>query len=89
MMTPDMDFSVDPGVLAAVLAAVAALLIVYYYFLVRALVEMIRLAAPPVMIVFTYLAIIPVPPLLILGLLSLVIWHCVRADLPEARKPGA
>jgi len=85
----DMDFSIDPGTLAMVAIAIIGLLIVYYYFLVRAVVEMIRSGAPPVMVVFTYLAIIPLPPLLVLGVLSLVIWHCVRDDLLAARRPGA
>lgn len=87
-MSMDMDFSIDPGVLATVVVTVVVLLIVYYYFLVRALVEMIRLAAPSVMIVFTYLSLIPFPLLLILGILNLIIWNCVRKDLLEARRPG-
>jgi hypothetical protein len=85
----DMDFSIDPGTLAIVGIVVVGLLVVYYIFLVRALVEMIRSGVTPVMIVFGYLSLIPVPPLLILGILSIIIWHCVRADMPaRPDRPG-
>jgi hypothetical protein len=46
---------------------------------------MIRLDAPTVMIVFTYISLVPFPLLLILGILNLIIWHLVRKDLIEAQ----
>ncbi len=79
-MFSEMDFSVDPGTLISVGAGVVVLLIIYYVFLVRALVEMIRLDAPGVVIVFTYISLIPFPLLLILGILNLIIWHFLRKD---------
>lgn len=87
-MSPEMDFSVDPGTIISVLVVSAGLLIVYFVFLVRALVEMIRLDAPAVMIVFTYISLIPFPLLLILGILNLIIWHFVRRDLMARRDSG-
>ncbi len=83
-MMSEMDFSIDPGTLISVLVVVLGLLIVYFFFLVRALVEMIRLDAPGVVIVFTYISLIPFPLLLILGILNLIIWHFVRKDLMAA-----
>ncbi len=88
-MSPEMDFSVDPGTLISVLVVVAGLLIVYFVFVVRALVEMIRLDAPAVMIVFTYLSLIPFPPLVILGIVNLIVWHFVRRDMMARRDAGA
>ncbi len=79
------DFNIDPVVLSVVLVVVLGLLIVYFVLLVRALVEMIRLDAPAVMIVFTYISLIPAPPLLILGIMNLIIWHLVRGDLIAAK----
>ncbi len=84
----EMDFSVDPTTLAVTSVTLLVLLIVYYVFLVRALVEMIRLEASAVMMVFTYLSLIPFPLLLILGILNLIIWHLVREDLMAARRSG-
>jgi len=84
-MMSEMGFAVDPGTVIGVLFAVLALLAVYFYLLVRALVEMIRLDAPGVMIVFAYISLIPFPLLLILGILNLIIWHLVREDLLARR----
>jgi hypothetical protein len=84
-MLSEMDFSVDPGTIIGVLVV----LVLYFVFLVRALVEMIRLDAPTVMIVFTYISLIPFPLLLILGILNLIIWHLVRKDLIAARDLGS
>ncbi len=83
-MPPEMDFSVDPGTIIGVLVV----LVLYFVFLVRALVEMIRLDAPTVMIVFTYISLIPFPLLLILGILNLIIWHFVRKDMMARRDSG-
>ncbi len=79
------DFTIDPVVLSMTLVIVLGFLIVYFVLLVRALVEMIRLDAPTVMIVFTYISLVPAPPLVILGILNLIVWHMVRGDLNEAR----
>jgi hypothetical protein len=84
----EMDLAVEPGTLISVLVVLVALLILYYVLLVRALVEMIRLDASGVMIVFTYLSLIPFPLLLILGILNLIIWHFVRADMMATRVSG-
>jgi len=84
-MISEMGFSIDPGTLKIVLVVVVVLLIIYFFLLVRALVEMIRLDAPGVVIVFTYISLIPFPLLLILGILNLIIWHFVRKDLIAKR----
>jgi len=84
----EMLSSIDPVTLTTTLVVVLALLILYFVLLVRALVEMIRLNAPSVVIVFTYLSLIPFPLFLILGILNLIIWHCVRNDLMERPRPG-
>jgi len=88
-MMSEMGFSIDPGTVISVVVVVLALLIVYFFLLVRALVEMIRFDAPGVMIVFTYISLIPFPLLLILGILNLIIWHLVREDLLARRASGA
>ena len=80
-----MDFTIDPVLLTVILVILLGLLIIYFVLLVRALVEMIRLDAPTVMIVFTYFSLIPFPLLLILGILNLIIWHLVRKDLIKAQ----
>ncbi len=87
-MISEMDFSVDPDTLINVLIVVVGFLILYFFLLIRALVEMIRLDAPGVVIVFTYISLIPFPLLLILGILNLIIWYFVRQDLMARRASG-
>ncbi len=88
-MMSEMISSIDPGTIKTVLAAVVVFLIVYFVLLVRALIEMIHLDAPGVVIVFTYISLIPFPLLLILGILNLIIWHFVRQDLLARRASGS
>ncbi len=87
-MISEMDFSVDPGTLINIVVSAVVLLIIYYVFLIRALVEMIRFDAPAVVIVFTYISLIPFPLLLILGILNLIIWHFLRKDSMATQGSG-
>ncbi len=87
-MMSEMFSSVDMGTLISVLVVFLGLLILYFVFLVRALVEMIRLDAPVVVIVFTYISLIPFPLFLILGILNLIIWYFVRNDMMAKRSSG-
>ena len=61
---------------------VVLLLVLYYVFLVRAIVEMVRRRAHTVLTVFSFIALIPVPPLIILGILLMVIWHRLKETMP-------
>ncbi|MCK5445305.1 MAG: hypothetical protein KAI73_06750 [Rhodospirillaceae bacterium] len=87
-MPTEIDFYVDPDTLISVLTAVLVFLIIYFALLISALVEMIRLDAPGVVIVFTYLSLIPIPPFIILGILNLIIWYFVRRDMMAMRGAG-
>jgi len=59
-------------------------LIVYYVFVTRALVDMLRASAPSVMLVFTYISLIPLPFFIVLGIINLIVWHKIRSDLSRA-----
>ncbi len=50
------------------------LLVIYYVLLVRAVLDMLRRKANTVLLVFAMLALIPLPPFIILGVLVLIIW---------------
>ena len=68
-----------PGQLA-VLGSVAALavlivLIVYYILLVRAILEMLDRDVRPILLASAFVALIPVPPIVVAGIVLLVIWH--------------
>jgi len=59
------------------------LLILYYFLLVRAILEMLRHDANMVMMAFSFLALVPVPPLLILGIVIIIIWHIHKKSLTQ------
>ncbi len=59
------------------------LLILYYFLLVRAILEMVRHDTNVVMMVFSFLALVPVPPLLILGIAIIIIWHIHKKSLTQ------
>ena len=50
------------------------ILIVYYVFMARTVLQMLRVGANPALLVFALLALIPVPPFLILGIVLMIIW---------------
>ncbi len=50
------------------------LLVIYYVLLVRAVLDMLRRKANTALLVFAMLGLIPVPPLIILGVLMIIIW---------------
>ncbi len=59
------------------------LLVLYYFLLVRAILEMLRRNANMVMMAFAFLALVPVPPLLILGIAIIIIWHTHKKSLTQ------
>ncbi|MCH7826018.1 MAG: hypothetical protein IH849_14565 [Acidobacteria bacterium] len=63
---------------------VLGLLILYYVLLVRVTLEMLRRDANKVLLTFSFLALVPAPPFLILGILIIIIWNIHKKTLPEA-----
>ena len=61
-----------------------ALLVIYYVFLVRAIIEMLRRDTNMVLMAFAFLALIPIPPLVIMGILVIIIWLIYKRTIPAA-----
>ncbi len=57
---------------------ILVLLVIYYVLLVRAVLDMLRRKANTTLLVFAMLGLIPVPPLIILGVLMIIIWTLHR-----------
>ena len=53
---------------------ILVLLVIYYVLLVRAVLDMLRQKANTALLVFAMLGLIPVPPLIILGVVVIIIW---------------
>ncbi|MDA2938752.1 hypothetical protein MYX75_10885 [Acidobacteria bacterium AH-259-A15] len=63
---------------------VLGLLVLYYVLLARAVLEMLRRDANMVLMTFSFLALIPLPPFLILGILIIIIWNIHNRSASEA-----
>ena len=60
------------------------LFILYYFLLVRAILEMLRQDTNMVLMAFSFLALVPFPPMLILGIAIIIIWHIHKKSLTQA-----
>ncbi len=60
------------------------LLVLYYSLLVRTILQMLRTQTNTVLLIFSFLALIPSPFTLFIGILILVIWKLHKKTLPEA-----
>jgi len=78
----EMNIAANWQTIAIISVMLLVILIAYYVFVIRALVDMIRVSAPSVMLVFTYISLIPLPFFLVLGVVNLIVWHKVRNRLP-------
>lgn len=68
----------------AIITALFGLLILYYVLLVRAILEMLKLDANKVLLGFSFVSLIPAPPIVLMGILILVIWSIHRRELLQA-----
>jgi hypothetical protein len=64
-----------------VLLVLLGLVVLYYVAMVRSVIEMLRLEANSVLLVFAFLALFPFPLVILAGLTILIIWHYHRRDL--------
>ncbi|HSF15821.1 MAG TPA: hypothetical protein VLK65_09730 [Vicinamibacteria bacterium] len=59
---------------------------VYLVLMVRCVLDMLRHDAHGVLLTFAFLALIPVPPTLVMGVMILIIWHFHKKDLLAGEK---
>ncbi len=51
------------------------LVVVYLVFMVRTVIDMLRSDVHGVLLTFAFIALIPLPPLLVTGIMVMIIWH--------------
>lgn len=73
--------SVDLTTLIPILLLVIALIVVYLVLMVRAAIEMLRYDVHGVLLTFAFLALIPFPLIMIMGVMVLIIWHYHKKDI--------
>ena len=70
--------------LAAVIPILVILIgavIVYLVLMVRAVIDMLRYDTHGVLLTFAFLALIPFPPIVVMGIMVLIIWHYHKRDI--------
>lgn len=65
----------------ALILVLIAIILVYYYLLVPRIRQMLDLKASPVLLTFALLALIPIPPIVVMGVLIMIIWDGHRKTL--------
>ena len=71
-----------------------ALVVIYLVFIVRTVIDMLQYDVQGVLLTFAFIALIPLPPLLVTGIVVMIIWHYhkkhllkrKRQSLPDATK---
>lgn len=55
--------------------------VVYLVFMVRAVIDMLRYDTHGVLLTIAFLALIPCPPIVVMGIMVLIIWHYHKKDI--------
>jgi hypothetical protein len=63
------------------LVVILGLIVLYFVLLVRAIIQMLRYDVSSVLLVFSFISLIPFPLIFILGIMVLIIWHYHKKDI--------
>jgi hypothetical protein len=69
-----------------ILLALIVALVVYLVLMVRAIIDMLRYDVHGVLLTFAFLALVPFPLILIMGIMVLVIWHYHKRDILAGKR---
>jgi hypothetical protein len=69
------------AIVIPILLALIGALVVYFVLMVRAIIDMLRHDANGVLLGFALLALMPLPPILVMGIMVLIIWHYHKRDI--------
>ncbi len=64
-----------------ILLVLIGALILYLVLMVRAVIDMLRHDTHSVLLTFAFLALIPFPPIVVMGIMVLIIWHYHKRDI--------
>ncbi len=68
-------------VVIPILLALIVALVVYLVLMVRAIIDMLRYDVHGVLLTFAFLALVPFPLILVMGIMVLIIWHYHKKDI--------
>jgi hypothetical protein len=64
-----------------ILLVLIVALVVYLVLIVRAIIDMLRYDVHGVLLTFAFLALVPFPLILVMGIMVLIIWHYHKRDI--------
>ena len=73
-------------IIIPVLLVLLGLVVLYLVLMVRAVIEMLRYDVHGVLLTFSFLALIPFPLILIMGVMILIIWHFHKKDILAGKR---
>jgi len=79
----DMPFNASNNlaVVIPILLILIGVVIVYLVLMVRAVIDMLRYDTHGVLLTFAFLALIPFPPIVVMGIMVLIVWHYHKRDI--------
>ena len=88
MAMQDMHSSIAANlhVFIPILLALITLVVVYLVLMVRAVIDMLRYDAHGVLLTFAFLALIPFPLIMVMGIMVLFIWHYHKKDILAGKR---
>ena len=69
-----------------ILLMLITLVVVYLVFMVRAVIDMLRYEVHGVLLTFAFLALIPFPLIMVMGVMILIIWHYHKKDILAGKR---
>lgn len=69
-----------------ILIALIILVVVYLVFMVRTVIDMLKYDVHGVLLTFAFIALIPLPPVLIMGIMVMIIWNYHKKDILAGKR---
>ena len=74
------------AVVIPILIVLIGAVVVYLVLMVRAIIDMLRYDVHGVLLTFAFLALIPFPLILVMGIMVLIIWHYHKRDILAGKR---
>ncbi len=74
------------AVVIPILLVLIGAVVVYLVLIVRAIIDMLRYDVHGVLLTFAFLALVPFPLILVMGIMVLIIWHYHKKDILAGKR---
>lgn len=73
-------------VFVPIVLVLITLVVVYLVFMVRAVIDMLRYDVHGVLLTFAFIALIPLPPFLVMGIMVMIVWYYHKKDILAGKR---